>query len=1054
MSTLVHLPTSRIARQWLRLCALALLFALAFARGAHAQTHDHHPPADAAHAAPTTSEAQSLYMTPATAAGGEASVVFHAALSGANETPPVVSRASGYAVLALSDDTTALSYRVLLNDITDVQAAHIHRASDGGVQRPLAVESDALISGVITDVTPAEVTALQNGEYYINVHTTAHPGGEMAGAIATFDPPLGYTALLNGANERPNPVETDAIGVARFTRVNTATLDYQIAVSNVVSITAAHIHLGPADGFGGVAHNLYSGGPFDPDNPITGTVELDHQGMVDLLTGYYYVNVHTDAYPGGELRGQMGGAHLFHANLDGNQETPPVDTLAHGRAVLALSADASTLAYRVIVYDLADITNQHIHRAPRGVPGGVEFPLPTFGDGNVISGTLPMTDLNVLRLIAGDYYVNVHTATHGPGEIRGQIEPLATPMRLSALLTGDAETPSVATDAAGFARFKLRPVINVIDYYMAVVDIEEIQAAHIHTAPAGEPGPVAHFLYTTADGAFDPAHPASGALLFDAQDFVDLLTGYHYVNVHTADHPGGELRGQIGRAHTFVASIDGAQETPPVVTDAFGLGVFALNADASQLVYRIVADGLDGDISVAHIHTGKPGVAGPPDFTLFDGSGLFDSAHPISGALTFTDAHVLKLVSGAYYVNIHTASTNNAGVIRGQIEPLTPPHKMSALLNGAQETPPVDTPGAGVARLALEPLFNHLHYHIAVTETTGITMAHIHRGPAGIPGPVTQWLYRQADGPFDSDHPLIGSVQLNHHDLVDLLSGWSYINVHTVTHLPGEIRGQIGSERAFRAQLDGAKERPTPVTTEATGVGLLTLSSDAQTLHYHLAVGAIVSITMAHIHTGGAEAFGPVRHTLWNDGPGPFDPANPISGEVEMSTSDLFYLAGGNFYINVHTDANPGGEIRGQIDPHQPYGRFQTLLTESEEVAPAAAEARGLAAFHLTPYPLTSLQYQVSVRDIPTVTLAHIHKGLPGESGPPVFTLTNTPGELTADQPLGGVVSLTAAQLLDLLTGAYYVNVHTTELPAGHIRGQLYVDGSVISLLLPLIATN
>ncbi|RIK36758.1 MAG: hypothetical protein DCC55_26295 [Chloroflexi bacterium] len=991
------------------------------------------------------------------APAAEASHIFHAALSGAKENPVVRTRASGYAVLALSDDLTQLSYRVLLSDLPNVQAAHIHRAADGGVQRPLMVIDDNLISGVITGITPAEVDALQNGEYYINVHTTAHPGGEIAGAIVDFAPPTGYSALLSGANERPTPVESDAIGVASFTRVSTATLEYRITISNSMAITLGHIHRGASDVAGPPVHTLYSSStPLTESVPLTGLVELDAQGMVDLLTGYLYVNFHTAAHPAGEIRGQIGGAHLFSAELDGNQETPPVETLAYGRAVLALSADASTLAYRVTVEDLADINNQHIHRAPRGEPGGVEFPLPAFGDGNVISGTIAVDDLHVLRLIKGDYYVNVHTVTHGPGEIRGQIEPLAPPPRYSALLTGAAEVPPVETEGAGFARFKARPVINVIDYYLAVTDIDSLTQAHIHMAPAGSANPApTHFLHGPGDGPLGADNPAAGALLFDAQDFVDLLTGYYYVNVHSSDHPGGEIRGQIGRAHAFVTHMDGGQEEPPHLMDAFGHGVFALNADASQFVYRIFADGLDGDISLAHIHTGKPGVNGPPDFTLFGGTGLFDSAHPISGTITFTEAHVLKLVSGAYYVNVHTASLNNAGVIRGQIEPLAAPTRLNALLNGANERPdPVDTAAAGVARLGWEQHSNMLHYHIAVSNTPSITLAHIHRAPAEGFGGVVHNLFDPATQEFDSDSPLIGNLRFNHNDIVDLLSGWFYINVHTEDHSGGEMRGQIGTLRTYQALLTGAKERPNPVTTTATGVGTLVLSGDASELSYRVAVTNITDILMAHIHIGGPEEAGPPRFTLWNNGPGLFDPTHPISGMETLDTADLLNLAGGNFYINVHTQQHPGGEIRGQVDPYHPFGRFQTLLTEGEEVSAAATEARGLAAFQLNEYPVITLQYAISVQDIPLVTMAHIHKGLPGENGPPIFTLTATEGALAPDSPLSGAVTLRPGQLLDLLTGYYYVNVHTTEKPAGHIRGQFYVDGSMVMLLLPLVEMN
>ncbi|HMN29178.1 MAG TPA: CHRD domain-containing protein, partial [Caldilineaceae bacterium] len=351
---------------------------------------------------------------------------------------------------------------------------------------------------------------------------------------------------------------------------------------------------------------------------------------------------------------------------------------------------------------------------------------------------------------------------------------------------------------------------------------------------------------------------------------------------------------------------------------------------------------------------------------------------------------------------------------------------------------------------------NTLHVHVAVTNTSGITMAHIHRGPVEGAGGVIHGLYASSDGPFDDHTPLIRDLRFGSRDLVDLLSGWFYVNVHTTAHLGGEIRGQIGTQRAFRALLNGANERPNPVTTDASGLGTLVLSGDASELHYRVAVTDITDIRMAHIHVGGAEVAGPVRHTLWNNGPGLFDPSNPISGVVSLSVSDLLHLAGGAFYINVHTQQNGSGEIRGQIEPYQPFTSFQSLLSEAAEVSATAldAEARGLAAFQLNEYPVSALQYEISVSDIPTTTLAHIHKGLPGVDGPPVFTLTSEEGRLTPARPLSGAVLLDAGQLLDLLTGYYYVNVHTVEKPGGQIRGQLDVDVTVTVVTLPLIISK
>ena len=100
--------------------------------------------------------------------------------------------------------------------------------------------------------------------------------------------------------------------------------------------------------------------------------------------------------------------------------------------------------------------------------------------------------------------------------------------------------------AGGQGDFTLDGVRGTLHHYVTVNDIQNITAARIHFAPAGQNGPVVFTLYPGA-GLFDPAHPIGSGVMLNAQNLVDLLTGFHYVNVHTGGHPSGEIRGQIGQ---------------------------------------------------------------------------------------------------------------------------------------------------------------------------------------------------------------------------------------------------------------------------------------------------------------------------------------------------------------------------------------------------------------------------------------------------------------------------------------------------------------------------
>lgn len=736
-------------------------------------------------------------------ASADSATTFHlfaANLSPAEEAPAVDSAAAGRAVFALITDT--LYYRVFVADIDNVTASHIHEGvlgSNGPVIAPLFGGSGTFdpghpISGTVT-LTPTQITKLMAGDYYINVHTSDFPGGELRGQIRAYTPATDYNALLLGRNEA-TPVVTSAKGVARFTLVSTDTLQYQIAVSDIISITAAHIHLGPLGKNGPVVHGLYNGaGAFDANHPISGVLTMSGSDLVDLLTGYYYVNVHTVANPGGEMRGQIGGARLFQANLTGAAEVPARYTTSAGRAVLALSADTSKLTYRLMVSDITDISAAHIHKGAAGSNGGVIFPIYSSGSGlfdpsNPVSGTLTLSTAQVMDLISDQYYMNVHTTAAPAGAIRGQVVPLQAPTQMLALLTGAAEVPAVTSDALGVARLGLNDELDTLHYTVWVSDIVGVTASHIHLGPTGKNGAVIFPLFG-GSGAFDAAHPVGGAVALSAQNWVDLLTGYYYVNVHTSAHPSGEIRGQIGGAQLFVANLSGANEVPAVNSSASGQGLMALNANATGVDYRILVKDLEHS-TMAHIHQAPAGSNGPIIVPLFSGVGTFDAANPISGTAPVNTPLVFNLLAGKYYVNVHTSHVPS-GEIRGQLEPYTAPATWTATLTGAQENPAITTTASGMASFTLNSNLNLLHYTVGVTNVISVTASHIHLGPTGKNGPVVFGLFSSSQGVFDAAHPVGGALPLSGKNLVDLLTGYYYVNVHTVANPGGEIRGQLST---------------------------------------------------------------------------------------------------------------------------------------------------------------------------------------------------------------------------------------------------------------------
>ncbi len=114
-------------------------------------------------------------------------------------------------------------------------------------------------------------------------------------------------ASLSGTAEVDTEGDPDGAGTASITRRGAGQLCYNLTATNVDQPTAAHIHQGEADQAGDIVVNLdprFSGGA---ESDASGCVQAD-ESLIDAIfaepTGYY-VNVHTQRYPDGAVRGNL-----------------------------------------------------------------------------------------------------------------------------------------------------------------------------------------------------------------------------------------------------------------------------------------------------------------------------------------------------------------------------------------------------------------------------------------------------------------------------------------------------------------------------------------------------------------------------------------------------------------------------------------------------------------------------------------------------------------------------------------------------------------------------
>lgn len=118
----------------------------------------------------------------------------------------------------------------------------------------------------------------------------------------------------------------------------------------------------------------------------------------------------------------------------------------------------------------------------------------------------------------------------------------------------------------------------------------------------------------------------------------------------------------------------------------------------------------------------------------------------------------------------------------------------------------------------------------------------------------------------------------------------------------------MGANKPLEVRLSGDQEVP-PVTTKATGTATLTVAQD-KSVSATIRTQGVVGVA-AHIHQGAAGANGPIIVPMEKTGD------NEWTAKPGSKLTDAQYEAykAGGLYFNVHSAANKGGEIRGQIRP-------------------------------------------------------------------------------------------------------------------------------------------
>ncbi len=477
-------------------------------------------------------------------------------------------------------------------------------------------------------------------------------------------------------------------------------------------------------------------------------------------------------------------------------------------------------------------------------------------------------------------------------------------------LTGDQERPTPAnTTATGTGILSLEG--NTLHFNVSYSGLSSAAiSAHIHG-----PAKVSGFAGVLINlGSFNGGRWGTNGVLFGSLTLTVaqkamLLNGELYINIHSGNFGGGEIRGQIAPV-VFAASLNGLSERPtPVQSPATGSAIALLAGN--QLTLQISYKNLQSTAIAAHIH--GPASSSESAGVLVDlgpiHNGPFGTRGYFAGTVTLTSTQLGYLQENRLYINIHS-STSQGGEIRGQLLPrvLAVPFTTSLIGNSERPTPVV-TSGTGTGNMFLEG--NRLHFELGYnTLSTVAIAAHIHgftntTGAAGIQVDLGGF----NNGAFGQLGAFSGQVTLTDTQRAHLVQGKTYVNVHTTSNGGGEIRGQV-IPTLLQAPLLGASVRPVAVQSGATGSARLLLVD--KRLHVNASSTLIGSSAMTATVSGPAQPNN-VAAALVNFGS--FPTSGGVFGSVLIDNTTSSALVDGLSYLSIQTTNRPAGEIRGQIVP-------------------------------------------------------------------------------------------------------------------------------------------
>lgn len=360
-----------------------------------------------------------------------------AVLTGSQETPATTTSGFGNATITFDSTRQNINVTITVANLgSPITAAHIHGAAAGAAGSvvlaftPAASFTNNKLTGTFPITSDLASQILANpSNFYVNVHTSQFPGGAVRGQLALISGTVvNLAADLRGSNEVP-ATGSNAFGSVFLSFDSTnRTITWELNTSGITGPSAAHIHTGAAGASGGVLIGFVTSASSFTSGRAKGQITgVDATTMSNILanpSGFYF-NVHSPAFPGGEVRGQLASANEADIAVAGHVTNGIGQTFVSDARVFNPSYDTAAAAL-VEVFQAGTSANTN-------ATNSIVVNIPPRGTAilNDVAGSsgLNLTGTGALRVTSAEPVVTtsrIYTTTNGTF---GQFVPATSSLR-------------------------------------------------------------------------------------------------------------------------------------------------------------------------------------------------------------------------------------------------------------------------------------------------------------------------------------------------------------------------------------------------------------------------------------------------------------------------------------------------------------------------------------------------------------------------------------------------------------------------------------------------